>query len=81
MASVYVSFDALGVSEFCDWIRRCPDYDFYDTVVDEFRSNGIDGSRVFMLLTTEELKELAPRLADRVALRKIQSTVRCMCVH
>lgn len=76
MACGCVSFDALGVSEFCDWIRRCPDHEFSDAIVDELRSNGIDGS-VFMRLSAEELKEVAPRLADRVALRDLQSAVRC----
>ena len=43
--------------------------------MDALRDNGSDGS-LFLQLSTEELKELAPRIADRVALRQIQSMVR-----
>ena len=76
----YADINALGVSEFCEWISDFPDHDFSETVVRELRANGIDGC-VFMLLTADELKEMAPRLADRVALREIQSAVRPLCAR
>ena len=66
-------FTGLGVGELCNRIERC-DHEFPETVIDDLRSNGISGS-VFLQLTSEELKELAPRIADRVALRQIQSAV------
>lgn len=37
------------------------------------RDNGVTGS-VFLELTGDDLKEMAPRLADRVVLRKIQNS-------
>ena len=64
----------LGVGEFCHRIAQS-DHDFPEAVVDNLRDNGISGS-VFLQLSAEELKELAPRIADRVALRELQSTVR-----
>lgn len=75
MATGNDSCNSLGVSEFCEWIQQC-DHEFPEAVVEGLRENGIDGS-LFLQLTTEELKELAPRIADRVALRLIQSTVSC----
>ena len=71
------SFSSLGVGEFCQRIRQ-EDHEFPEEVVDALRDNGISGS-LFLQLTTEELKELAPRIADRVALRQIQSKVRGVC--
>lgn len=77
MASEDVGFSSLGVSEFCECIQQY-DHEFPEAVVDGLRENGINGA-LFLQLTTEELKELAPRIADRVALRQIQSAVRGVC--
>jgi len=68
------SLHSLGISEFCFSIQQ-HEHEFPETVVDALHDNGIDGS-LFLQLSTEELKELAPRIADRVALRQIQSMVR-----
>jgi len=70
------TFTSLGVNEFCEWIEQC-DHEFPEAVVDGLRENGVNGS-LFLQLSTEELKELAPRIADRVVLRQIQSAVRIM---
>lgn len=73
---------ALGVGEFCHFIGL-DDHDFPESVLDAFRDNGINGS-VFLHLSTQELKELAPRIANRVALRQIvggedvNSVMQCM---
>ena len=45
------------------------------TVVDGLQENGVNGS-LFLQLSREDLKELMPRIANRIALRQIQSTVR-----
>lgn len=68
------SFTSLGVNEFCEWIEQY-DHEFPEAVMEGLRENGVNGS-LFLQLTTEELKELAPRIAKRVALRQIQSAVR-----
>ena len=69
---------ALGVGEFCHFIGL-DDHDFPESVLDAFRDNGINGS-VFLHLSTQELKELAPRIADQVTLCQIQSEVRMLIV-
>ena len=55
-----MSFTSLGVSEFCEWIEQC-DHEFPEAVVNGLRENGLNGS-LFLQLSTEELKELAPRI-------------------
>ena len=50
-------------------------HDFPEGVIGALRENGINGS-LFLQLTADELKELAPRIADRVVIRELQSTVR-----
>ena len=75
MASGNDSCNSLGVSKFCEWIQQ-RDHKIPKAVVERLKEHGIDGS-LFLQLTTEELKELAHRIADRAALRQIQSTVSC----
>ena len=68
----------LGVGEFCHKIAKS-DHDFPEAVVDNLRSNGISGS-VFLQLSAEELKELAPHIADRVLRCMVYSCVRKLYV-
>ena len=70
-----MSLGSLGVSEFCEWIKQC-DHEFPEAVVEGLRLGLTAYGSLFLKLSTEELKELAPRIADRVALRQIQSVVR-----
>ena len=58
------------VGELCDFleIRGCA-----EDVVHAVRRNGVNGD-VFLELTEEHLKELAPLLGDRIALKKIHSS-------
>ena len=64
----------LGVGEFCRLVEE-HEHDFPEGVIGALRENGINGS-LFLQLTADDLKELAPRIADRVVIRELQSTVR-----
>ena len=62
------SIKEMDIEEFADLLEE---KNMHEYIVETCRQNRVSGA-VFIELTQEELKELAPLLADRVALRKLQ---------
>ena len=58
-----------SVEELCEFLR---DNHVSSDVSDRVKSNQINGE-LFLELSSDELKEIAPVLGDRVALRKLQT--------
>ena len=67
MATKIINF--YSVEELYDFLR---DNNVSSDVSDRVKSNQINGE-LFLELTSDELKEIAPVLGDRVTLRKLQA--------
>lgn len=55
-----------------DFLQFLSSKNFSDDVVDKFMANGVDGE-TFLQMSDELLKEVAPRIVDRVKLKKLQN--------
>lgn len=54
-----------------DFVEYLGAKEFGDDVLDSFKSNGIDGES-FLAMEEQHFKEVAPRIVDRIKLKKIQ---------
>ena len=61
------SLDLLGLSSFL--LSK----DFSQSVVESFKENEIDG-QLFLIMNNDHLKEVAPKLVDRIKLQKLQQS-------
>ena len=65
-----MELERLSAEDFLEFLLS---KNFSTDVVESFRENGVDGT-TFLHMEDEHFKEVAPRVVDRINLKKLQSS-------